>query len=523
MDNDVKTYLKMRNSFIFFIEKVWGLTPQSIKEEYKQKFEKGLLLKEKQWDKFCTTVTKDWFEEYNKDSQITWQQALIGYGIDKFIKKECSPRISIVSGHGIGKSAISSMIILWFLFGRPDCQIACTSPGQEQLFDVLFKELKKWIDRMPATISSMYIWERSHIRMKESPQTWFARAKTASKENTEALAGLHADWVLILVDEASGVDEAIYETMEGALTSGNTLVFLVGNGTRASGYFFDTHHKDSSRWQNYSFSSVDSPRVDQKYVDDIIEKYGIDSVQYAIRVQGQFPKEDGMDDSGYVPLFHEKQINVQYDFSTPLRFASNSVLGVDPAGDGDDKTSWVIRDNFKAKKLFEEAKSTAKSIAERTMTFIEEYNISPRNVVVDAFGTGMDVGKEIAIASKGQINVTTVNMGDRCELERDKDVYLNKRAMCFYEAKKWMQNGGEIVENGNFKNELLGIRYKRNLAGLIQIMPKLDMKKKYGLKSPNDADAFSLTFLRSIPGEAQEYMDKKQREMDADFDPFAVL
>jgi hypothetical protein len=370
----------------------------------------------------------------------------------------------------------------------------------------------------------MYIWERSHIRMKESPQTWFARAKTASKENTEALAGLHADWVLILVDEASGVDEAIYETMEGALTSGNIIVFLVGNGTRANGYFYDTHHKDKDRWQNYQFSSIDSPRVDQKYVNDIISKYGEDSVQYAIRVLGQFPKEDGMDDSGYVPLLQDKNINTQPDFGASTRFSPNSILGVDPAGDGDDKTSWVIRDNFKAKKLYEEAKSTAKSIAERTLTLMTEYNIRPRNCVVDAFGTGQDVGKEIAIASRGTVNVTTVNTGDKCELEKDKEVYLNKRAMCFYEAKKWLQSGGEIVENGNFKEELKGIRYKRNLAGLIQIMPKLEMKKKYGLKSPNDADAFSLTFLRSIPKQTSEYREQVERDMDGEhFDPFSVI
>lgn len=520
---EVKTFLQMRKSFIFFIEQVWGLSLQKIKEEYKKQFEEGLKLRDKEWDKFCSIIKKEWFEEYEQE-QITWQQSLIAYGIDKAIKKECSSRISVVSGHGTGKSCCSSWIILWFLFVHPQCQVACTSPGQEQLFDVLFKELKKWIDRMPPAVSQMYIWERSHIRMKESPQTWFARAKTASKENTEALAGLHADWVLILVDEASGVDEAIYETMEGALTSGNILVFLVSNGTRANGYFYDTHHKDASRWQNYAFSSVDSPRVDKKYVDAIIDKYGIDSVQYAIRVLGQFPKEDGMDDSGYVPLLVDKNITTQYDFGKQLSFSPHSILGVDPAGDGDDKTSWVIRDNFKAKKLYEEKKSTSKTIAEKTLTLMQEYDIKPHNVVIDSFGVGMDVGKEIALASKGTVNVTTVNTGDKCEYDADKETYLNKRALCFYEAKKWLQSGGEIVENGNFKEELLGIRYKRNLAGLIQIMPKIDMKKKYGLKSPNDADAFSLTFLRRIPKSSDEYVDKLQHQLDnSNFDPFDIL
>ncbi len=144
--------------------------------------------------------------------------------------------------------------------------------------------------------------------------------------------------------------------------------------------------------------------------------------------------------------------------------------------------------------------------------------MNPRNIVVDAFGVGADVGKEIALASKGLVNVTTVNTGDKCELDYQKDVYYNKRAMCFYEAKKWLHAGGELVEDDNFKDELLGIRYKRNLAGLIQIMPKIEMKKKYGLKSPNDADAFSLTFLRTIPIELENEVEQFMEEKD--FDPF---
>ena len=512
----------MEKSSLYFIRQIWGLTPQPLRQEYIAPFKQALAsFKDKEWEKFCASITADWYYPYEEGKHLTWQQSLILFGVDKAIRGDCSNRISIVSGHGIGKSAVSSLLILWFLFVHPEAQIACTSPGKEQMYDVLWKELKKWIDKAYPPISQMYIWESSHIRMKESPETWFARAKTASKENTEALAGVHADWVMMLCDEASGVDEAIFETMEGALTSGNILVFLVSNGTRANGYFYDTHHKDSARWQNYSFSSLASPRVDQKYVQSIIDKYGEDSVQYAIRVLGLFPKEDGMDDSGYVPLLAPADIHTEYDFHKPLTFSPFSILGVDPAGEGDDKTSWVIRDNFKAKKLFEESKSTSKSIAERTLTFMQQYSLRSHNIVIDSFGVGMDVGKEIALASKGRVNVTTVNTGDKCSSDRDKEIYLNKRAQGFYEARKWMQQGGCIVDEENFKDELLGIRYKRNLAGLIQIMPKLEMKKKYGLKSPNDADAFSLTFLRTIPKQSDEFLNSAEDAQE--FDPFAVL
>ncbi len=532
MYTDELEYKKMEQSSLYYTKSTWGLVPQPVKPQYQKQFAEGLKLKWKEWDAFCLTVTKEWFGDYIDGAHLTWQQSLVLYGVDKAVAGECSMRISIVSGHGIGKSMVLSILILWFLFIHPYAQVACTSPGKEQMYDVLWKELKKWIDRMPAEMAQMYQWESSHVRMREASETWFARAKTASKENTEALAGVHADWVFIAVDEASGVDEAIFETMEGSLTSGNILVFLISNGTRSDGYFYDTHphgknneeKHDSERWQNYSFSSLDSPRVDQKYVDAIVAKYGADSEQYNIRVLGKFPKSGIMDDAGYVPLLEEKNIYTQPDFHDAITFSTLSILGVDPAGEGDDKTSWVIRDNFKARKVHEEAKSTPQSIAERTLTLMNLYEIQSHNVVVDSFGVGADVGKHIAIASRGRVNVTTVNVGETCERELDQELYINKRAEMYYKLKKWMQSGGEIVENDNMKNELLTIRYKRALNGKIQIMSKLDMRKKYGFKSPNDADAFALTFLRDIPKVSEAERARAQEIADnQDFDPFAVL
>src|ERR1035437_7203505 len=343
IDLDALEYTRMENSSLYFIKQVWGLVPQSLKPDYADRFKLGLCLTGKAWDRFCASVKVDWFEPYREGVHLTWQQSLALYGVDKALRKECSERISIVSGHGIGKSMMLSVLILWFLFVHPDCQIGCTSPGREQMYDVLWKEIKKWIDKMPLQMGAMYEWQTSHVRMKESPETWFARAKTASPENTEALAGLHADWVLIAVDEASGVDELIFETMEGALTSGNIIVFIISNGTRNDGYFYNTHHKDKERWQNYSFSSLDSPRVDQKYVDSIVAKYGTDSTQYAIRVEGKFPDEGIMDDKGYVQLFNEKDIHI-VPFEHEWKPIGRSIGALDASGEGQDVSAWAVRD-----------------------------------------------------------------------------------------------------------------------------------------------------------------------------------
>lgn len=521
---NAREYGLMERSPLYFIRQVWGLVPQEVKPAYKARYELGLLLKGKDWDTFCAQVRPNWFEDYRDGFNITWQQTLVCYGIEKGLRGEVPMRISIVSGHGIGKSMIVSVLILWFLFVHPGAQVACTSPGAEQMYDVLWKELKKWIERMPEAMAAMYQWESTHVRMKQSPQTWFARAKTSSKENTEALAGVHADWVMIPVDEASGVEEPIFETMEGALTSGNVLVFLISNGTRNIGYFYDTHHKDAARWQNYSFNSEDSPRVDEKYVRDIVDKYGQDSVQYRIRVQGKFPDEGLMDDGGFVQLLNDKDIHiVRYD--TNWRPLGRVKGALDASGEGQDSSEWAVRDRMRAGIVASEKTSTPASMSEKSLTVCEAYNIDPQDFTIDAFGKGHQVAQEIALATSKLSEawrVSPVNVGDACDDEQDRLQYVNKRAKGFHKMMLWARAGGEFMDSDRLKDELMSIRYKRTGTGRIQIMDKVQMKK-LGFPSPNKADALSMTFLvDDVPYESS--FAKRERERIANaFDPNATM
>jgi phage terminase large subunit len=525
-DQDAFEYLKMEQSSLYFVRQTWGLVPQPVKEKYKARFALGLMLRDKAWDKFCDGITPDWFEEYREGLHLTWQQSLVFYGIDKAIRGECSMRISIVSGHGIGKSMMLSILILWFLFVHPDSQVACTSPGKEQMYDVLWKELKKWIDKMPEEMAQMYEWESSHIRMKESAQTWFARAKTASKENTEALAGVHADWVMIAVDEASGVEEPIFETMEGALTSGNILVFLISNGTRSIGYFYDTHHKNDARWQNYAFSSLDSPRVDQKYVDSIVAQYGSDSVQYTIRVLGGFPDEGIMDDKGYVQLFNEADLHF-VPFNADWNPVGRVIGALDASGEGQDKSEWAVRDRMRAAIVAEEETSNSAGMAIKSITVCDKYEIDPIDFIIDNFGKGADVGMEIALATSKQKRpwrVNPTNVGDQCEDDLDRVLYINKRAEMFYKFMKWCRAGSELMESPRLREQLLSIRFRRTANGRIQIMDKVTMKK-LGFPSPDKADAIAMTFLRRDNLEKRSILGEREadRARQTEFDPHATM
>ena len=488
---DVDLYRRFQKSPILFVEKIWNLTPQPIKPEHKELVDKLVTegrLKE---------IKAEYFDEFIKNKHITWQQWLLLSAVEIALSGG-KRRISVVSGHGTGKSCTLSWLILWYLFCFKDAQIPCTAPTSSQMHDILWKELVLWHKKMPEQIQAKYDWSSEYMRITESPETWFARARTASKENSEALAGVHGDHVMALGDEASGINDEIFSTAEGALTGPNVLVILISNGTRLIGYFYDTHHIDAHNWQTLAFNSEESPIVDHSFIERIAEKNGIDSDEYSIRVKGGFGREEGVDDQGFVPLLVEADLLNAQDETLRGRIK----LGIDPAGDGGDKMAQVARDHFKTKVLALEDKNTPKSIANIAVTNIKAYAIDGSDVGVDNFGIGANVAQEVALAETGEgkksIRIEGINVGDDAD---DSDRFFDKRAELAWRMREWIKAGGEIVHLDKWKEELLSLRYRRTTGKLakIQIMSKRVMKK-LGLnhgKSPNRVDALMLTFIKS--------------------------
>ncbi len=485
--NDVELFKAFQRSPIFFIEKMWGLTPQPLKKEYQERA-KVMGLKE---------FKVDWFEPFVRGKHITWQQWIILLAVEKSLRGAAPKRVSVKSGHGIGKDTALSWLILWYLFCFKDAQVPCTAPTSEQIHDILWKEISVWLHRMPEEIQEKYAWTVGYLRITESPETWFARARTARKENPEALAGVHGDFVFLAVDEASGVPDEIFKPAEGALTNENVLAVMLSNPRRLIGYFYDSHHSDKHNWQGLTFDSNDSPIVDKRYIERIIEKYGKDSDEYSYMVAGNFPKEDTVDNKGYVPLLIQDDLKKK---TTDPEFISRPRLGIDPAGQGRNETSWVARDEFKIRVIAKEKISDGKGIAQKTLTIMDLLGIKKKDalkdVTIDSFGEGVEAVKELALVG---VNVTSVNVGEVPEEEdleewEDEGIYLNKRAMAYTRFKRWIRSGGEFVAHPDWI-KLLTIRYRRELSGKLKIMSKKEMKT-LGLGSPDVPDGGMLTFVK---------------------------
>lgn len=438
-----------------------------------------------------------------------WQKEILNEIRDGFKSPDEAIREAVASGHGIGKSALVSWIILWAMSTHEDTRGVVTANTDGQLKSKTWPELATWYHRFIAkemftlTATSIFANQEGHER------TWRIDAIPWSERNTEAFAGLHnhGKRILVVFDEASAIIDKIWEVTEGAMTDADTEKIFVafGNPTRTNGRFFDCFHKHRKYWRTRQVDSRDVPISDKKQIATWEEQWGEDSDFFKVRVRGVFPSAS------------ESQFISQTIVDTAVKRVPNPlayqklpvVIGVDPAWTGADSLEIYMRQGPYAKHLLTMQKNdndirTAGLIAK----FEDEYHAAA--VFIDAgYGTG--------IYSAGQTMGRMWRLVNFAEKPMDES-YANKRAEMWGGMKKWLIAEGMIEDDQQLKDDLVGPEAYINLRGKLQLESKDDMKKR-GLSSPNKGDALALTFAYPVLM-APEAGGINQDMCNTEYDPF---
>ena len=391
-----------------------------------------------------------------------------------------NPRVAIRSGKGVGKSSLDAWVILWFLATHYPAKAACTANTAGQLYDVLWAECKKWITRMDPLYGQLLQYEinSDHIVLGQNS----AMAKTARKENPEALQGLHEDNMLFIVDEASGVCEEVFIAGEGAMSTKGAKTLLTGNPTRTSGYFYNAFHRDKSRWVTMQVRCQDSSRVDEEYIEHMLQTHGERSNEYRVGVLGEFPLSD---DDAIIPRWM-----IEAAVGRDVRDNRDEVWGLDIArSTNGDKTVLAKRKGRILKEVIEwrtdDLMHTCGKVADMyyALPLVER----PFSIVVDIVGYGAGVYdrlRELKLPVRG-CNVGTVK-------GVDKKKYVRMRDELWFRAREWFESDQvSIPYNEQLIMEMSGVGYvfTSDMRRTVD-----DKKKKLGY-SPDLADAVCLTFF----------------------------
>lgn len=395
-------------------------------------------------------------------------------------------RVAIKSGHGVGKTAFESWVVLWWLMTHYPCKVAVTANSAHQLSDVLWTEIDRWARNMPPAFKDLLEFKSDKIALKGAPDS-FAVARTSRRENPESLAGFHSPHMLFVVEEASGVPNVIFETASGALSTPGAKILMCGNPTRSDGYFYDAFHGDRDKWNCVTVSCEEGEYVDPKFIEDMAAKYGSASNVFKVRVLGEFPTQS---DDVLLPLHLVEDAvtrDVEAGPTTPV------VWGLDVARFGSDRSALAKR---QGNVLIEPVKTWQnKDLMELAGIVLSEYDavpysMRPQAIYIDAIGLGAGLAdrlRELDMPAVGISVSETASLKDRFNRLRDE---------LFWAAREWFEaRDVKMPSDDTLIAELTGIRYKYLSTGKLKVESKDEMKRR-GQRSPDVADAFVLSFAQ---------------------------
>lgn len=396
---------------------------------------------------------------------------------------------AVASGHGIGKSALISWLIHFAISTHENTRGVVTANTEGQLRTKTWPELSKWHNMFIAKDLFTYTATAIFCSDKKYEKTWRIDAIPWSKNSPESFAGLHnqGNRILVLFDEASAIDDVIWEVTEGALTDANTEIIwcAFGNPTRNSGRFRECFRKYRKFWNTYQIDSRTVKISNKAKIEEWLEAYGEDSDFFKVRVRGVFPSASDLQ-------FISTEIadKAQKQVYKPGQFEHLPVIiGVDPAWTGSDSLEIVMRQGYYMKSLASIPKNDDDwRMAQLIAQFEDEYKADA--VFIDmGYGTGIySIGKQLG--RKWRL----IEFGGKS----NDPVYLNMRAYMWGQMKEWLREGGSIPPNDQaLYDDIVGPEAIIDKNGHIQLESKKDMKDR-GLPSPNKGDALALTFAARV-------------------------
>ncbi len=401
-------------------------------------------------------------------------------------------RTAVRSCNSAGKTWFIARLAQWFLTAYPHSMVINTAPTHRQVENQFWRHFRLAYQKAKMKLGGKLLKTQFNI-----DEDWFALGFSTQdgEGGMETFQGWHGKYILVIIDEASGVSKRVFEAIEGAMAGGAVVrLVLIGNPTRNTGDFADAFKDPLYTKIHIAASDIPNVRLGREivpglataeWVAEMKSKYGIDSDICRVRVDGEFPRKNS--DTLIALDLVERAMNADRE-----RYGDEEVIGLDPARFGDDKAAFVYRKGNYAKVLEVIDKCDTMSLAGKGKNYLKQF---PNAVLrIDIIGLGAGIFDRLKEQSDVAERVQGVNSAAS---PTDKEGYANLRAEAWDDTKAWLRDA--ILEKHEDFYELAGPKYKITSQGKIQLESKDDMKKR-GVKSPNVGDALVLTKSRPTEG-----------------------
>jgi hypothetical protein len=423
-------------------------------------------------------------------------------------------RIAVASGHGVGKTALTSWICLWAMATCRDCRGILTASNEAQLSTRNRAELRKWYRLFRGraffelTATALISADLAH------EQTWRLDLLPWNEHRPEAFAGLHNQGkrILVIMDEASVIPPIIWQTLEPVMTDVNTEIIwcAFGNPLHSVGPFRECFGRFSHRWTGFHVDAREVSISDKEQIKQWADDHTEDSYFFMTRVRGEFPSFSALQ---FIP-----NDLVEAAMTRELIRQPNDplVLGVDVARFGDDCSVIYARKGMDARSILPMVYRGISSdrLEDQILDFCSQNRVEV--IFIDGAGVGGAVVDHLA--HRHNLPVEDIQFGSRPN-RGDSVKYAQKRSEMWgsmRDALKYLA----IPRSSELRDQLIGPEYDYNLKGELQLEKKSDMKRR-GLASPDIADALALTFARPVfPRQFDDWMNTGENNVASEYDIF---
>lgn len=426
-------------------------------------------------------------------------------------------RVAIKGCHASGKTfAIACAVIAFCLIYKDDCIVLLTAPGWGVVRNVLWGTINQILDNMQWDIAPQ---NRTQTQIRLSAH---AMIVGLSASDPVRMQGFHARHVLIVVDEAVGLDDEFWPALQGVMAGGDAHVVVSSNPTKPSGPFFDIFHRSNSIWERYTIKYSDTPNfqgytldqilhmtpaqladnpypklITRQYVYDMFHEWGSSGSEWRMRIEGEFPTTRS---EALIPLeWLEKALPNPGDPGGPV------VAAIDVAGPGKDRTVAVVCCNgviLAVKDFDEPVDRVREAVQEWLRPWLDRRRLN--RIHIDAIGMGEFWEADFKKAGFPMARGIKASCAPD---ERYHDTYINLKAQRYFFLRKAFETG--YIHNlgivPQFLEELQLIEFNTE-RGRKGIEDKAAIRSKLG-RSPDYAEALMLAQGEESPEQRLEGLD----------------
>lgn len=475
------------------------------------------------------------FSEYYLQGKIWDRQKEILHSLVTEDGK-ASPRIAVKAAHSSSKTFTAAHAALWFLARWQEAVVVTTAPTWGQVEKLLWGEIHSALQK------SRYPFPKATLtELKIGPKRFAYGLSTNVTKEDEGVKfqGIHAEHVLIILDEAPGVDPKIWGAIEGIRAGGHVTVLAIGNPTISSGPFHDAFGENRAGWKCFTLDAFDMPNIrpliqraypgkqiveltdldliqplleltDEELDDNpcpylttrrwVKEKYfewGPGHLSWEGRVRGQFPKQS---EDALLSLTWLEQAATREKLRD-----GKCTAGVDVAGPGEAETSVTVRRGPNVVLHEQTTMSDPRGWAVAKLLPFKNELVA---LNVDSIGIGWNMYTHLSDTFPTAVPVNV------SESSSDQEKYFNLRAEIYWGLRQRLQVGDiSGLTDEKTRGQLASIRYKHNSRGQIQIESKEDAAKR-GVRSPDRAESLTLAFTeKNLVYGVLEYMRQVETDM----------